>query len=535
MRSWLTAMPGETVSCVGCHEKQNSAPPMKTTIAATRRPSPIKPWYGPARGFSFEREVQPVLDRFCVGCHDGQTQHEGRAIADLTHRPDIHMQAANGTYNGGAHFSPSYFELRKFVRSPTLESDAHMLSPQEYHADTTKLVQLLQKGHHNVKLDDEAWDRLITWIDLHTPAHGTWAEVCGEKRVKAQWERRSAMRKLYTGIDDDPEAVYPYDGEPIEPIIPQLLSKPVSPNLNVPGWPFDKEEAAERQTAPAQTIELADGILLQLGHIPAGEFVMGDADGYADEQPLTRVKIARPFFLGTFEVTNEQFALFDPAHDSRLEGGDFLQFSTRERGYVVHSPKQPVLRVSWTRAMEFCAWLSQKTGRKFDLPTEGQWEYACRAGSATPLWYGDLDADFSPYANVSDATHQSLDTFGFGLPSGAIPPWRPADVRFNDKHRVSAPVGAFAPNAWGLHDMHGNVAEWTRSVYRSYPYDESDIHDRATTEGKKVVRGGSWYDRPKRCRSGYRWGYPADQTVFDVGFRVMCDATEEQVVDATGR
>jgi hypothetical protein len=308
MRSWLTAMPGETVSCVGCHEKQNSAPPMKTTIAATRRPSPIKPWYGPARGFSFEREVQPVLDRFCVGCHDGKTKHEGLAIADLTHRPDINMHAKKDDYNSGAHFSPSYYELRKFVRSPTIESDAHMLTPREYHADTTKLIQILKKGHHNVKLDAEAWDRLITWIDLHTPAHGTWAEVCGEKRVQKQWERRALMRKLYTGIDDDPETVYPYDGASIRPIMPEPLPKREPVKLHVPGWPFDKTEAAKRQAVAAETIELADGVGLELKFIPAGQFVMGDPDGDADEQPQTQVKIDRPFLLGAFEVTNEQVA-----------------------------------------------------------------------------------------------------------------------------------------------------------------------------------------------------------------------------------
>ncbi len=527
MRSWFTCMPGETTSCVGCHEDQNRTPALKTTIAAMREPSPIKPWYGPARGFSFDREVQPVLDKFCIGCHDGKTKHDGQLIADLTLRPDINMQGKSASYNAGAHFSPSYFELRKFVRSPTIESDAHMLSPREYHADTTKLIQLLKKGHHNVRLDDEAWDRLVTWIDLHAPAHGTWAEVCGEDRVESQRKRRAAMRKLYTGIEDNPEAVYLSDREPIVPIIPEPLPTRPTVKLHVPGWPFSPQEAAKRQTASAKTIELADGVSLKLSYIPAGEFVMGDADGHADEQPPTRVRVSRPFYLGAFEVTNEQYALFDKTHDSRLESGDFLQFSQRERGYAVNSPKQPALRVSWTQATEFCAWLSTETGLKFNLPTEGQWEYACRAGSDTSLWYGGLDADFSLHANVSDAMHQSLDTFGWGLPSGAIPPWRPADARFNDKYRVSAPVGAFGANPWGLHDMHGNVSEWTRSEYRSYPYLEDGIHNRATADGRKVVRGGSWYDRPKNCRSAHRWSYPADQRVFDVGFRVMCETPQK--------
>ena len=106
-----------------------------------------------------------------------------------------------------------------------------------------------------------------------------------------------------------------------------------------------------------------------------------------------------------------------------------------------------------------------------------------------------------------------------------IPLWRPADARYDDRSRVSAPVGSFQPNPWGLYDMHGNVAEWTRSAYQPYPYDAHDGRNDDTSGGRKVVRGGSWYDRPLRCRSGFRLDYLADQPVFDVGFRVVCETT----------
>ena len=164
----------------------------------------------------------------------------------------------------------------------------------------------------------------------------------------------------------------------------------------------------------------------------------------------------------------------------------------------------------------------RRRGRPFDLPTEAQWEYACRAGTATPWWYGTRDTDFSPFANLSDATHQAIDPFGWSGRPEVIPPWRPADTRFNDHARVSAPVGSYAANPWGLCDMHGNVAEWTRSGYLPYPYDEHDGRNAAGPEGKKVVRGGSWYDPPDRCRSAFRLAYLADQGVYNVGFRVMC-------------
>ena len=533
MRSWFTAMPGEVLSCVGCHERQNTSPPSKTTVAGVRSPSEIASWYGPTRGFSYRREVQPVLDRHCVSCHDGTKLHEDQPLADLTDRPDVNPEGKAATYNGGAHFSPSYMELRKFVRSPTIESDAHLLVPREFHADTTKLVQILHRGHYGIELDGEAWDRIITWIDLHTPAHGTWTEIAGEARVTRQYERRREMRKRYTGVDDDPELIVASVESPPPRAKSATSSLPQEPAASVPsivGWPFDAVEAAKRQQAAGPTttcsFEVGTGVTMDMVLIPVGQFVMGDENGENDERPSCSVKIDRSFWLGRFEATNEQYSLYDAAHDSRLEHGDFLQFSHRERGYPVDAPKQPALRVSWYNAMDFCRWLSAKTGRRFSLPTEAQWEYACRAGTATAVWYGDLGSDFSPFANVSDATNHSVDTYGFGLPSGAIPLWRPADTRFDDRHRVSAPVGTFQPNPWGLHDMHGNVAEWTRTIYRPYPYAEGDDRESPDAGGKRVVRGGSWYDRPKRCRSSSRLAYPPDQVVFDVGFRVMCQVDE---------
>jgi len=234
------------------------------------------------------------------------------------------------------------------------------------------------------------------------------------------------------------------------------------------------------------------------------------------------VKIAEPFWMGRCEVTNEQFARFLPTHDSRLEHGDFLQFSIRERGYPLNGPQQPVCRVTWHQAVAFCRWLGEQAGETITLPTEAQWEWACRAGTATPLWYGKLDTDFAPFANLADHCLRSVDTFGWGLPSGAVPPWRPAIESVNDKHRVSAPAGSFQPNAWGLCDMHGNVSEWTYTTYRPYSSHAGNTQDAPSAASRKVVRGGSWYDRPQRARSAFRLSYPPYHRVYDVGFRVIC-------------
>lgn len=521
MRSWLTAMPGEAVSCVGCHEPQNSVPPPQRSIAVTRRPVEIEPWYGPPRGFAFRREVQPVLNRYCTGCHDGQAKPDGRELVSLGDGEAVPMLQSKHRINQLSRFSLAYYQLRRWVRTPTKESDMGLLPPWEFHADTTRLLQLLDKGHYGVSLDAEARDRFITWIDLGAPFHGNWTDIRGED-ARQQAARRRATRKLYAGMDDDPEAVYPVAA--VKPIDVKMPGSRVAAGANAPG--ATPPPQAVPHDLPSLSIPLGDGISLAMVRIPAGQFVMGQEDGCADERPVRRVTIDKPFWMARCEVTNEQFALFDATHDSRLEHGDFLKFGPGSRGATLSRPQQPVVRVSWDRATEFCRWLSEKTGRRFMLPTEAQWEYACRAGTTTPLWYGTTDSDFSSYANVSDASHQVIELLGESGRADVIPPWRPADTRYDDRSRVSAPVGSYRPNPFGLFDMHGNVAEWTRSEYRPYPYREDEPRGPADSMGKKVVRGGSWYDRPDRCRSAFRQAYPACQSVYDVGFRVICEADE---------
>ncbi len=102
----------------------------------------------------------------------------------------------------------------------------------------------------------------------------------------------------------------------------------------------------------------------------------------------------------------------------------------------------------------------------------------------------------------------------------------PRDARFDDEALVSASVGSYRPNRWGLHDMHGNVWEWTRSDYAQYPYDEQDGRNSLSPTARKVVRGGSWYDRPKRCRSSFRLSYPPWRRIFNVGLGVVLEAEQ---------
>jgi len=506
MRSWYTAMPGEFASCVGCHEKQSERPPARSTIATGRKPSEITPWYGPSRGFSFDREVQPVLDKYCVGCHNGTTKNrQGMVI------PDFRRSDKKG-WRG---FSASYVALHPYVRRPGPESDYHLMPPLEYHADTSELVQMLQKGHSGVQLDAEAWDRLITWIDLNVPCHGTWSEhrqIRGDGRT-----RRLELAKLYANLNVDPEAYPAVDAKPVSFVRPQPVKRYSSRTVACGGWPFDAAEAKRRQAAagtPSRTIELGEGVTLDLVRIPAGEFVMGSADGWRDEGPPCRVAIAKPFWMGRFEITNAQYALFDSMHDS-----GYISWYNKDqgnRGVSAGGEKQPVIRVTWQEAMAFCRWLSKKTGQTFSLPTEAQWEYACRAGTATPMNYGPVDADFSKHANFADQRLVSLCRRD-------SPKWIPHIANVNDGDTITANYDRHQPNAWGLHDMHGNVSEWTRSTYKPYPYRDDDGRNAPAADGRKVVRGGSFYDRPKRGRSAFRLSYPSWQKVYHVGFRVMTE------------
>ena len=541
MRSWFTAMPGEVVSCVGCHERPRETPIVRYERAATQSPREITPWYGPARGFDFTREVQPVLDKYCVGCHNGRTQPEGPSIHDLraehlvvdyrgrpltklgaTRLHPVVREALGGT---SVRYTPAYEALVPYIRRVNVEDHVGLLVPGEYHADTSELVQMLAKGHHGVRLDEEAWDRIVTWIDLNGPCHGTWGEVGPIPEGAAR--RRRELARLYGGAKEDAERVPILSAPVVEAVLPQGPPHEPAAMPEVAGWPFDGDEARRRQTAEGQhekTIDLGGRVSLRLIRIPAGRFVMGDAAGFSDERPPRALEVAEPYWIGRCEVTNRQYARFDPAHDSGLFAKRFQ--GPDGPGLSMAGPDQPVIRVSWHRAAAFCRWLSEETGLRFSLPDEAQWEYAARAGTATPLSYGTVAADFSPFANVADRSLSlrpgptgGLESnitahFGKGIFMSAVQGGNiVCDGRFDDGAIATSPVGRYRPNAWGLFDMHGNAAEWTRSAY--------------TSSDRKTVRGGSFHDRPQRCRSSFRLGYPAWQRVHNVGFRVVCEVEEE--------
>jgi formylglycine-generating enzyme required for sulfatase activity len=518
MRTWFVGMPGETVSCVGCHERQSSTSALKAAKAARYTPIVPTPWHGPKRGFSYLREVQPVLDKHCVGCHDGKE-------ADRPNFADLTLMSIKGFQS---QFPRSYVDLHPYVRRNGPEGDYTGLTPLEFHADTSLLVQILKRGHYNVKLDAEAWDRLITWIDLNVPCHGTWNEAT---KIRENFpQRRRELATAYANIDDDIEAIAPLPARSVFIKPPAEAARPKP--MKTSGWPIDKEKAQKMQADLKDTqftVDLGKGGKLTMARIPAGEFVMGDPQGYRDEFPQSKVRIAKPYWMATTEITLAQYQQFDSAHRN---GYYDMHYKDQVRpGYLMDDPNMPVIRVSQEQAMAFCRWLSEKSGKKFTLPTEAQWEWAARAGSDTPFYWGDLNADFGNYANLSDATVVKMAVSGvdpqpingekFG-PDFKYWDYELKDARYNDNALHLSTVGRYLPNAWGLHDMIGNVSEWTRSPYRPYPYAEA-ADAKPAGDVRYVVRGGSWQQRPKDSRVTWRWGYAPWHRVFNTGIRVICE------------
>ena len=542
MRSWMTAMPGETLSCAGCHEQRREIPLDGKALALKRTPAEITPWFGPTRGFSFHREVQPVLDKYCVACHNGSPRDDGLVVPDLRADQGYYVVFRSGdpeplrihdvakeelVRKYKAVFEPSYVVLRSLVRVGGLESDLHLLPPMEFHADTSELFQMLRKGHYNVQLDAEAWERLVTWVDLNAPCHGTWSEFTTIPRD--QRAKRVELQQAYGGVAIDHETIAPTTAEPVVPILPPDPFPVPQPPLFCADWPWTAAEAQRRQDelgTERRTIDLGDGVTIEMVHIPAGSFILGNPQGGGTERPATVVRMERPFWMSRCEITNRQYQQFDRFHDSRFEHRTSWIFSEEYLGWLLNGPSQPVVRVSWDQAVAFCNWLTAKTGAKFQLPSEAEWEFACRAGTDSPFHYGDLDVDFGTWANLADVNIRKL----------AYEAWRPKppdivprDGRFDDGMLVTADVGSYQPNAWGLCDMHGNVAEWTRTTYADYPYRESDGRNDPANRAPKVVRGGSWRDRPKLCGSAQRWRYEPYQRVYNVGFRIVCASLSSPV------
>jgi formylglycine-generating enzyme required for sulfatase activity len=296
--------------------------------------------------------------------------------------------------------------------------------------------------------------------------------------------------------------------------------------------------------APEYITAGAAGIKLKL--IPAGEFDMGsdDSDPMAEDdegvlkhgkKSKHRVRITQPFYLGVIEVTRGQFRSFvdETAYKTEAEkdgrGGfgwdpeeeTFRQdpkFTWRKTGFEPEqTDEHPVVNVSWVDAVAFCEWLKTKERQPFRLPTEAEWEYACRAGTTTRYSSGDDPETLVTIGNVADVSLKER------FPNGET-------TKASDGYLYTSPAGRFRANAFGLYDMLGNVWEWCQDWYDEKYYNKSPQDDPICSVGptRRVFRGGSWSSNPRYCRSAYRrrfvpasrfWNEPAFRSSL-LGFRV---------------
>ena len=258
--------------------------------------------------------------------------------------------------------------------------------------------------------------------------------------------------------------------------------------------------AAEKSKVP---VAVENSIGMRFVLIPAGRFTMGSPSaekGRDADETEHEVELTRPFYLSIHEVTNGQYRRFKADHDS----GSF-------KGESLNGDTQPVVEVSHDDATAFTAWLSgQDRGRVYRLPTESEWEFACRAGTRTARWWGEEDGGAQGRASVLDAV--SKKEFEF--------PWE--SFGFDDGYRGAAPVGRFAANGWGLYDMLGNAWEWCSDGYGEvYPTGRVQDPQGSSSGSARVLRGASWFDYPPGVRSAGRGRHTPDDRGNGSGFRVV--------------
>ena len=246
-----------------------------------------------------------------------------------------------------------------------------------------------------------------------------------------------------------------------------------------------------RRNASAKyfTEDLGNGVTLEMVEIPGGTFIMGSPESEAkrdlNESPQHQVTVPS-FYMGKYELTQVQYQAIMGRNPSEFKGDN-----------------RPVETVSWNNAVEFCKKLSQKTGKNYRLPSEAEWEYACRAGTTTPFYFGEsITPDLVNYNG--NYTYASA-------PKG------------KDRQQTTD-VGTFPPNSFGLYDMHGNVWEWCQDDYKNN-YINAPTDGSALTSpswwSAELLRAGSWGDSPAYCRSAYRCNN--DLVFYDfIGFRVVC-------------
>ena len=277
----------------------------------------------------------------------------------------------------------------------------------------------------------------------------------------------------------------------------------------------EQNDAAKKLSVP---VALTNSVGMRFVLIPSGKFNMGSQDSVeevhakcigvsvnpdwaADEHPVHKVKISRPFYMSIYEVDAKALESVAPRPNETKEQKDAN--NKRRRGDPRAKTPTPAIHVWWPEAVTFCEELGKQDSRTYRLPTEAEWEYACRAGTTTPFSFGE-----TVFTNQVNCNH----FFPYSDKGVAAPAWQAGSVRT---------MGSYPPNAWGLHEMHGNVWEWCSDWYAPYAGKSLTDPRGPDTGTERVVRGGAARNSPSVCRSAKRSAYPPNDG--DIGFRVVMD------------
>jgi sulfatase modifying factor 1 len=297
-----------------------------------------------------------------------------------------------------------------------------------------------------------------------------------------------------------------------------LPQKPSSlealPARPVPAWAQVSKEQVEAAAQHHVVVAFENRLGMRFVLVPGATFSMGSPPsegGRRDDETQHTVSLTRPYYMQTTEVTNALIREYEPAYWTRYHGsGSF-------RGHALGGDRLPAVQVSWHAATSFATKVSNADPdrRTYTLPTEAQWEHACRARSTSPFWWGASWEEGSRCANSNDAkTRAWLRLAWRGWPQ-------------DDGHRLTAPVGSYRPNRWGLYDMAGNVWEWCADWYGPYP-SGACVDPRGPRTGiARVLRGGSWLFDPSRVRSAARVRDGPSAFSINVGFRLVSPLPEK--------
>jgi len=280
-------------------------------------------------------------------------------------------------------------------------------------------------------------------------------------------------------------------------------------------------------TRPAETC--TNSLSMRFVRIPAGEFVMGSPPAEplrSENESPHRVRFSKSFYLGVTHVTVGQFAEFaratgyqtaaerqgwaNGAWNQRATNWNRLEGASWKNPGFSQNTNHPVVCVTWQDAAAFCDWLSAKEGRRYRLPTEAEWEYACRAGSRTAYVWGDNPEAGTGWANGADQTAKEVFTL---FPA----------FNWSDGYLYTSPAASFRPNAWGLYDMLGNALEWCGDWYGPYPQGPVTDPTGAADGKEKVLRGGAFVYGPQRTRCAFRGRNLPEFENFYVGFRILLE------------